>query len=48
MAISRAKALERLAGLVPRVEDHLAKIAQYPGHSAIPHWRKEIGNWLER
>jgi hypothetical protein len=48
MAISRAKALERLEGLTPRVEEHLAKIAQNPGHSSIPHWSHEISNWLDQ
>jgi hypothetical protein len=48
MAISRAKALERLEGLAPRVEEHLAKIAQNPGHSSIPHWSHEVSNWLNQ
>jgi hypothetical protein len=48
MAISRAKALERLEGLTPRVEEHLAKIAQNPGHSSIPHWSHEVSNWLNQ
>jgi RHS repeat-associated protein len=48
MAISRAKALERLEGLAPQVEKHLEKIAQNPGHSSIPHWSHEVSNWLDQ
>jgi hypothetical protein len=48
MAISRAKALERLEGSTPQVEAHLAKIAENPGHASILHWSHEISNWLDQ
>jgi hypothetical protein len=38
MAISRAHALGRIAGLTPRIEDHLAKIRDQPGSIDYNHW----------
>jgi hypothetical protein len=46
--MSRQKALERLAGFTPRVEEHLAKIAANPGHSSVRHWKQEVDNWLNQ
>jgi hypothetical protein len=48
MAISQAKALERLEAFVPRVEGHLAKIAENPEHSSIPYWSHEVTTWLNQ
>jgi len=48
MAIGRAEALKRLQSLTPRIEEHLAKIADNPGHSSIPHWCHEVSNWLNQ
>jgi hypothetical protein len=48
MAINRKKALERLGGLLPRVEEHLAKIAENPGDIHIPHWTHEVNDWLRQ
>jgi len=42
----RKAALKRLAGLAPQVEAHLAKIEQAPTSLSVPHWRKEVDNWL--
>jgi hypothetical protein len=44
----RAKALERLEGLAPQVVKHLAKIAGNPEGREVPHWIKEISNWLNQ
>jgi hypothetical protein len=46
MASDRQKALDRLNGLKPRVEEHLAKIAADPTNRAISHWKHEVYNWL--
>jgi hypothetical protein len=46
MSTTRKKALERLEGLAPRVEEHLAKIAAAPDSDAVSHWKTEIRNWL--
>jgi hypothetical protein len=46
MARSRKSALEQIESLVPRVEGHIAKIAAYPGHSALDHWKGEARTWI--
>jgi hypothetical protein len=46
MAICRKRALERLNGLVLRVEEHLGKIVASPGNPSVPHWTHEVANWL--
>jgi Domain of unknown function (DUF4157) len=46
MAISRQQALNRMQGLTPRIEEHLAKIAADPRSQAVSHWRTEIHAWL--
>ena len=46
MAMSRAQALTRLAGLEAQVEKHLQKIALQPGSQAVGHWRREVAAWL--
>jgi hypothetical protein len=48
MAISRKRALKRLNGLLPRVEEHLAKIADKPGHPSTAHWIQEAADWLSQ
>jgi hypothetical protein len=46
--MSRADALKRLNGLAAKVEDHLAKLAQSPASRDVPHWRREINNWIRQ
>jgi pyruvoyl-dependent arginine decarboxylase (PvlArgDC) len=48
MGMSRKKALERLNGLAPRVEEHLAKVAENPASRNIRHWTAEIGAWIRQ
>jgi hypothetical protein len=48
MAIPRKRALQRLDGLTPPVEDHLAKIAAKPADRAVEHWKAEVANWLRQ
>jgi hypothetical protein len=48
MAIPRKHALERVQSLALVVEEHLAKIQTNPGQSSIPHWEREIRNWLQQ
>jgi hypothetical protein len=48
MALNRKKALERLAGLSPRVEEHLAKIAADPQNASVRHWTHEVNGWLRQ
>jgi hypothetical protein len=46
MAITRKRALSRIDGLVPQVEQHLAKLAAEPGGLAASHWRKELNAFI--
>ncbi len=46
MARTRKAALDKIESLVAEVEDHVAKIAAYPGHSAMDHWKGEARTWL--
>jgi predicted flap endonuclease-1-like 5' DNA nuclease len=48
MAMSRKDALKRLKGLAPRIEEHLQKIANYPGSRDISHWTRETENWIRQ
>ena len=48
MAVIRKKALERLNGLAPKVEEHLAKIADNPAGRDVPHWAGEIHSWIKQ
>jgi hypothetical protein len=46
MSIGRKKALERLESLVPRAQEHLAKIAAQPENPAVDHWKTAVRSWL--
>jgi hypothetical protein len=48
MAIPRKQALLRLHGLLPVVEEHLAKLAADPNSRHAKHWRKEVDGWLRQ
>jgi hypothetical protein len=48
MGISRKDALKRLLALVPKVEEHLAKISRNPNGRDVPHWIKEIKGWISQ
>ena len=46
--MNRKDALRRLNGLAPQVEAHLDKIESTPTSRDVPHWKKEIGAWLNQ
>jgi hypothetical protein len=46
MGAKRRKAIERLNGLRPQVELHLAKIHEQPDAREQNHWRAEVRGWL--
>jgi hypothetical protein len=48
MGLSRKKAIKRILGLLPRIEEHLAKIAADPANSAFRHWVHETHGWIEQ
>ncbi len=48
MGMGRKKALERIEGLIPRVEAHLREIEEKPESWALSHWKHEIRNWLQQ
>jgi hypothetical protein len=48
MAMSRKDALKRLNGLTPKIEEHLQKIANDPMSRDLPHWTREVENWIRQ
>lgn len=46
MGITRKDALRRLAGLAPRVIEHLEYLAEEPDSQDVPHWKHETRNWI--
>ncbi len=48
MGMSRKKALQRLNGLAPKVEEHLNKIRDEPGSQDVLHWTGEIDSWIDQ
>jgi hypothetical protein len=46
--MSRKKALERLGGLAPRIEEHLDKITSDPASQDAPHWTREVKSWIQQ
>ena len=46
MAISRKDALRRLAGLAPRIVEHLEYLTEQPDSRDVSHWKHEIRNWI--
>lgn len=48
MGLRRKRALERIAGLVPRIDEHIAKLAENPTSRESQHWLHEIHGWIEQ
>jgi hypothetical protein len=48
MALSRKKALLRLESLSVPVMEHLEKIRSKPDDQDVPHWKREVRNWLDQ
>jgi hypothetical protein len=48
MGFSRQQALRRMVGLLPRVEEHFAKLVAQPEHQDAGHWRTEMRGWLHQ
>jgi hypothetical protein len=46
--MKRSHALRLIECLVPRVEEHLAKLAASPEHSSRSHWKREVWAWLRK
>jgi hypothetical protein len=46
MVVSRKHALKRLGALERNVEEHLQKITDQPGNTAMRHWQAELRSWL--
>ncbi len=46
--MTRKRALKRLDGLAPRVEEHLEKIHAEPSSGDVPHWVKEVESWIRQ
>ncbi len=44
--MNRKRALKRLNGLAPRVEEHLDKIRDNPSSRDMPHWVAEVEAWV--
>ncbi len=45
-AMNRKRALKRLDGLAPVVEEHLDKIRNNPASQDVPHWTREVEGWI--
>ena len=48
MGMGRQKALDRIRGLLARVEGHMEKLTATPSLYDDQHWRHEMRNWLEQ
>lgn len=48
MGMGRKRALERIHGLVERVQEHLEKLRAKPSLYDDQHWRYEMNNWLRQ
>jgi hypothetical protein len=46
--MNRKRALKRLDGLAPRVEEHLGKIADDRESRDLHHWISEVNSWIEQ
>jgi hypothetical protein len=46
--MNRKRALKRLDGLAPRIEEHIVKISTSPESWDLPHWISEVNSWMEQ
>jgi RHS repeat-associated protein len=46
MAFPRGHAIGKMEELVPRIEEHLAKLGSMPGSENVPHWHTELHAWI--
>jgi len=46
--MNRKRALKRIDGLTPRIEEHLVKIADDPESWDYSHWIAEVHDWIEQ
>lgn len=48
MGLSRKQAIKRMLGMLPQIEEHLAKLAADPANSACRHWLQETNGWINQ
>jgi hypothetical protein len=46
--MNRKRALKRIDGLAPRIEEHLVKIKDDTGSWDYSHWIAEVNSWIEQ
>jgi hypothetical protein len=46
--MNRKRALNRIDGLAPRIEEHIAKIADHSESWDLAHWITEVNSWIEQ
>jgi len=46
--MNRKRALKRINGLAPRIEEHLIKIKDDPRSWDYSHWITEVNSWIEQ